>query len=311
MHGAPRTRARREAATRSRRHTCARARQRGRELRTSPSRARLRLPGTARPASCPALAPHRRLPLAAPPGGREPAAYMKGRGGRGARPLRARWAQLALLSPVAAAARGSVPRRASAAGRPSARAGAPTPPRARGAEYRPGPLRSDVHSLPPPPARSPWPAGRPRTATAIGRSSSGTRRRRSCWAAPGAAGVSAGLGAAGTAARSATPPSPAAGLRRGRGLRAYRGGAGVQVGRGGVGRPWRGRLVLGAPSPASPRRAGGLPAAPRFFRCILPRRKDAELPAPRREKAAVRFRAREDGEAASCGDARPRGAPHK
>ena len=32
-------------------------------------------------------------------------------------------------------------------------------------------------------------------------------------------------------------------------------------GRGGVGRPWRGRLVLGAPSPASPRRAGGRAAS--------------------------------------------------
>lgn len=55
-----------------------------------------------------------------------------------------------------------------------------------------------------PPRCLPWPAGRPRTVMATGRNSSGTRRRRSCWAAPGAAGVSAGPGgavAAGTAAR--------------------------------------------------------------------------------------------------------------
>lgn len=157
---------------------------------------------------------------------------------------------LLLRPPPPPQPRGSVPpsRRASAAGRPSARAGAPLRlPRARGAEYRPGPVRSDVRSLPPPPARSPWPAGRPRTATATGRSSSGTRRRRSCWAVPGAAGVSAGPGAAGTAARGATPPSPAAGLRRGRGLRAYRGGAGVQVGRAGAGRG--GPTLARAPRP--------------------------------------------------------------
>lgn len=210
--------------------------------------------------------------------------------------------------------RGSVPpsRRASAAGRPSARAGAPLRlPRARGAEYRPGPVRSDVRSLPPPPARSPWPAGRPRTATATGRSSSGTRRRRSCWAVPGAAGVSAGPGAAGTAARGATPPSPAAGLRRGRGLRAYRGGAGVQVGRAGAGRG--GPTLARAPRPwgAFPgiAAAGGRPpgCAPFLPLYACPEEGRRAASALRRVTTAVPSRAREAA-AAPRGDARPPGA---
>lgn len=289
LRGAPRTRARREearghhplAAPHLRAHPPARARAPHEPL-TSPTP-----PVGPRPAR---LAPRRRLPLVAPPGGREPAAYMKGRGGRGARPLRARWAPLASFSPVAAAARGSVPRRP-----PLSAGGSTHASSSPGRGVPAGPVRTNVRSFPPPPARSPWPAGRPRTATATGRSSSGTQRRRSFWAAPGAAGVSAGPGAAGTAARSATPPSPAAGLRRGRGLRAYRGGAGVQVGRGGVGRPWRGRLVLGAPSPASPRRAGGRPpgCAP-----LLPL-----YPSPEEGHRAACASPRESG----CPFARPRG----
>ena len=95
---------RRGAAARSPRHTCARTRgARARaphEPLTSPTP-----PAGPRP---PRLAPRPRAPPPAPigraAGGREPAVYMKGRGGRGARPLRARWAPLSSSSPVAAAA---------------------------------------------------------------------------------------------------------------------------------------------------------------------------------------------------------------
>lgn len=232
------------------------------------------------------------------------------------------------------------PRRASAAGRPAARAGVPRPSWCRGARSpagacprRPPRARPLPVAAALPPARSPWPEGRPRTATATGRNSSGTRRRRSCWAAPGAAGVSAGPGAVGPGQeaaairralqRGAPPPPAAAGLRPP--ARTARGGEGglrsgpagrfqSRLGGGGgpaypssgvlwgpaggrgnatrlgvtsggdggearsapgrgmepaAARPWRGRLVLGSPSPAAGparpgehRRRGSLPSQP-------------------------------------------------